>query len=138
MDISSLTNFITAFRAETRQNSITPDTLGLLVLLVKINIGYDTCLVSNVLSVFDTLFELNKLNPMFHKSFRGHIHHVRMHIIHKDLLHLGNIDDTTGGQFLEFGIVYVSPVHSDDVSIVIIRGFQHKTIIGSGRGESDI
>ena len=30
MDISSLTNLITAFRAETRQNSITPDTLGLL------------------------------------------------------------------------------------------------------------
>ena len=117
MDISSLTNLITAFRAETRQNSITPDTLGLLVLLVKINIGYDTCLVSNVLSVFDTLFELNKLNPMFHKSFRGHIHHVRMHIIHKVLLHLCHIDDTAGGQFLEFGIVYVCPVHSDDVSI---------------------
>lgn len=31
MDISSLTNLITAFRAETRQNSITPDTLGLLL-----------------------------------------------------------------------------------------------------------
>ena len=104
MDISSLTNLITAFRAETRQNSITPDTLGLLVLLVKINIGYDTCLVSNVLSVFDTLFELNMLNPMFHKSFRGHIHHVRMHIIHKVLLHLCYIDDTAGGQFLEFGL----------------------------------
>ena len=94
--------------------------------------------MSNVLSVFDTLFELNMLNPMFHKSFRGHIHHVRMHIIHKVLLHLCHIDDTAGGQFLEFGIVYVSPVHSDDVSIVIIRGFQHETVIGSGRGESDI
>ena len=31
MDISTLTNLITAFRAETRQNSITPDSLGLLL-----------------------------------------------------------------------------------------------------------
>lgn len=31
MDISTLTNLITAFRAETRQDSITPDSLGLLL-----------------------------------------------------------------------------------------------------------
>lgn len=36
MDISSLTNLITAFRAETRQNSITPDTLGPVYRKIKI------------------------------------------------------------------------------------------------------
>ena len=41
---------------------------------------------------------LQNLKAVFLESLRGHSHHVRMHIINKVLLHLGDMDALTFGK----------------------------------------
>ena len=91
-----------------------------------------------ILSVLDALLELYNLDSVFHKSAWRHAHHIRKHLIYKVFLHLGHIYNTATGQLLELGVVYVGSVKSNDVSVVIIRRFQHETVIGCGRRELDV
>ena len=82
--------------------------------------------------------ELHDLDSTLHETTRQHVHCVRKSIIYKILLHLCHVCDATIGQFLKPGVVYVGPVHGNDISIVIIRGLQHKAVIGCGWCELDV
>jgi hypothetical protein len=59
-------------------------------------------------------------------------------LIYKVFLHLGHIYDTALGQFLELGVVDVSPVHGNNFTAVIVRGLEHETVIGCGGREPDV
>lgn len=100
--------------------------------LRRIDIGDNTGLVFNILSALYMFPELHDLDSTLHEAARQHMHCVRKSIIYKILLHLCHVCDATIGQFLKPGIVYVGPVHGNDISIVIIRGLQHKAVIGCG------
>ena len=98
MDISSLTNLITAICAETRQNSITPDTLGLLLQII-VNVLENAAEYTVVQQLEDWEGSLTGLGSVLTKIGLGSDDRNNIY------LNIGSVNTTTGiGQVSTFSI----------------------------------
>ena len=79
--------------------------------------------------------EYDHLLPVFHLSVRVHVHTVHKCLISEILLHFGNLHHALVREFLELPVIDVSPVHGDNLFMVVIIRGRHERVIGCGRGK---
>lgn len=79
--------------------------------------------------------EHNHLLPVFHFPVSIHLHTVYKCLISEILLHFCNIHHAFFREFLKFPVIDVSPVHSDNLFMLIIIRCKHERVISCGRGE---
>ena len=67
-----------------------------------------------------------------------HVHDVAFRLIDQFFLHFRDICHLPPREFLELGIVNISPVQCDDVPTGVVRRSQHEAVVGCSRGKPDV
>ena len=106
--------------------------------LLDVSVCDDACMMFDVLTLFEMLSEDDELHAVFHRSLGMHVHDIAFRLIDQVFLHLRDVGHFPSAEFLELGVVNVCPVQCDDVAAGIVRGTQHKAVVGGCRGEADV